>query len=50
MKCEICGKKIELTFLNKIVGTRIRDAKSKKKIVCNECQKKYTTTEIRTKL
>jgi len=47
MKCEICGKKIETTFLNKIVGTRIRDAKGKKKLVCSECQKKYTTTEMR---
>ncbi|MBN2052938.1 hypothetical protein JW756_05520 [Candidatus Woesearchaeota archaeon] len=50
MKCDVCGKKIETTFLNKIIGTVIRDEKGKKKTVCNECQKRYTTSEIRTKL
>jgi len=50
MKCDICGKKIELTFLNKIIGTRIKDEKKKKRIICNECQKRHTTTELRTKL
>jgi hypothetical protein len=47
MKCDICNKKIETTFLNKIVGTVIRDNKRKKRTICNECQKKYTREEMR---
>lgn len=39
MKCEICKNKIEETFLNKIVGTYIKDAKGKKHIICKGCQK-----------
>ena len=31
-KCTICGKKIETTFLNKLVGTMIRDKKVVDKI------------------
>ena len=34
MKCEICKKNIENTFLGKIMGTFI-----KKKAVCSECQR-----------
>lgn len=34
-KCSKCNKKIETTFLNKLVGTYV-----KKKPVCPECQKK----------
>jgi len=41
MKCEICKKKIEQTFLNKILGTQIKDEKGKKHSICKECQKKY---------
>jgi len=40
MKCSICSKKIEKTFLGKILGTYV-----KKKPVCPECQKKHTTKE-----
>ena len=40
-KCEICSKKIEETFLGKIIGTYIKDAKGKKHIICFECQKKF---------
>lgn len=50
MKCHICGKKVETTFLNKLVGTIIKDKKGKKKAVCNECQKKYSKEELKTKL
>lgn len=39
VKCEICNKKIAETFLNKIVGTYIKDEKGKKHIICFECQK-----------
>ncbi len=40
MKCEICSKNIEITFMNKILGTYIKDDKGKKHTVCFECQKK----------
>ena len=40
MKCAICSKKIETTFLGKILGTYIG-----KKPVCPDCQKKHTTKE-----
>ncbi len=41
MKCEICKAKIEETFLNKIIGTYIKDKKGKKHTVCHACQKKF---------
>ena len=44
-KCKICGEKIEVTFLGKIKGTYI-----KKKAVCQDCQKKYSTEEILKKI
>lgn len=50
MKCEICKKKIEETFLKKIVGTVIKK-KGKKHYICANCQKKYNKKEeILTKL
>lgn len=39
MKCEICGKGIAKTFLDKIKGTYIRDGKGRLRTVCFECQK-----------
>lgn len=45
MKCDICKNKVEETFLEKITGTYIKDAKGKKHMVCPECQKKYKTKE-----
>ncbi|MBI2107594.1 hypothetical protein HYT54_00550 [Candidatus Woesearchaeota archaeon] len=45
MKCEICGNKIESTFLNKILGTYIKDAKGRKHTICFECQKKFNSKE-----
>jgi hypothetical protein len=45
MKCEICKKKIEETFLKKILGTYVKDEKGKKHPVCFECQKKFTTKQ-----
>ncbi|MBW3015363.1 hypothetical protein KY330_03005 [Candidatus Woesearchaeota archaeon] len=41
MKCEICGKKVATTFLNKILGTVVKDDKGKKHYLCFECQKKF---------
>ena len=49
MKCDICSKKIETTFLNKIVGTVIKNSKGKKKYVCDICQKKYSKEDLKTK-
>lgn len=45
MKCEICKKKIEETFLNKIIGTYIKDEKAKKHMICFECQKNLRSKE-----
>jgi len=45
MKCEICKNKIHETFLNKLVGTYVKDAKGKKHAVCFECQKKVRNKE-----
>ncbi len=42
-KCEICNSKIDMTFLNKIIGTYIKDNKGKKHSVCFSCQKKFST-------
>ncbi|MFH0869683.1 MAG: hypothetical protein V1866_01340 [archaeon] len=50
MKCDICGRKIETTFLNKVIGTVMRDRKGKKKTVCSECQKQNTAEELKDKL
>lgn len=40
MKCEICKKTIQETFLKKAIGTVVKDKKGKKHYVCSECQKK----------
>jgi hypothetical protein len=49
MKCELCGKKIETTFMNKIVGTYYTSGK-KKKAVCPDCQKNNSEKDIKEKL
>jgi len=36
-KCDLCGEKIETTFLGKILGTKIRN-----KYVCSVCQRKHS--------
>lgn len=41
MKCELCKKKIEETFLNKLLGTYIKDKNGKKHAVCKDCQRQY---------
>lgn len=45
-KCDICGQKVELTFLGKLVGTTMKDSSSKKRLVCNSCQKQYSKEEL----
>lgn len=50
MKCDICGAKIEQTFLSKINGTIARDSKGKKKTVCSICQKNNAGKFLKEKL
>jgi len=45
MKCSVCDKTIETTFLNKIIGTYVKDVKGKLHSVCFECQKKFDSKE-----
>lgn len=47
MKCEICKNKIGETFMNKILGTVIKDEKGKKHSVCFECQKKFENNKVK---
>lgn len=50
MKCELCKKNIESTFLNKMIGTYVKDKKGKKHTICSECQQKYSKAEMLEKL
>jgi len=45
MKCSICNKTIETTFLSKIIGTHVKDSKGKLHPICFECQKKFNSKE-----
>ncbi len=45
MKCEICKGKINETFLEKPIGTYVKDENGKKHTVCAECQKKFPKKE-----
>ncbi len=45
MKCELCKNTIGQTFLGKILGTHVKDAKGKKHTICFECQKKLNSKE-----
>jgi hypothetical protein len=45
MKCDICKKTVEETFLKKPIGTRIKDSKGKRRTVCSECQAKFPSKE-----
>ena len=47
MKCKICSKNIETTFMGKILGTYIRDDKGKKHTICFECQKKFSNDKTK---
>ncbi len=41
LTCEICNKKIEKTFLGKILGTVVRDENGKLHYVCSNCQSAF---------
>ena len=45
MNCSICNKSIGKTFLNKIIGTYIKNDKGKFHTVCFECQKRFKSKE-----
>ena len=45
MKCEICKSTIAETFLKKIIGAYVKDAKGKRHVICFECQKKFQKKE-----
>ncbi|MBI2134658.1 hypothetical protein HYU09_01590 [Candidatus Woesearchaeota archaeon] len=47
MKCGICSKNIETTFMNKILGTHIKDEKGKKHAICFECQKRFNNDKAK---
>jgi len=40
VKCDICGQKVQTTFLGKLVGTVVC-VSGKKKYVCQTCQKTH---------
>ncbi len=39
MNCEICSAKLQESFLQKIIGTFVKDAKGKKHMICPQCQR-----------
>jgi len=43
VKCSICKIQIEKTFLDKLLGTYLKDDKGRMLAVCFECQKKFPT-------
>ncbi|HLD19459.1 MAG TPA: hypothetical protein VJB90_05635 [Candidatus Nanoarchaeia archaeon] len=43
MNCELCKKKVSTTFLEKPIGTYIKNEKGKRILICFECQKKFKT-------
>ena len=45
MKCSICSKSIDTTFLGKLLGTYVKDSKGKLHPICFECQKKFSSKE-----
>lgn len=46
MKCDSCGQPVQTTFLGKIVGTHVKDAKGKRHPVCFECQRAFTKEQL----
>ena len=48
VKCDICGEKIQTTFLNKLVGTIIKDENHKKRNICSNCQRLHKGEDLKT--
>lgn len=49
-KCAVCSGKVETTFLQKPVGTYLRDEKGKRRLVCSACQARLSVEELKAKL
>ena len=45
MRCRICRKAVEETFLKKILGTYIKDKKSNKQVISKGSPKKMKKSE-----
>ena len=45
MKCNICKKSINETFLRKLIGTYVKDENGKKHAICSECQGKLKSKD-----
>ena len=45
MNCEICKKNVGTAFLEKVIGTYVKDEKGKRHLICFDCQKKLKTKE-----
>jgi hypothetical protein len=45
MRCNICKEELKTTFLDKILGTVVKDAKGKRHHICPECQRKLGSKE-----
>ena len=45
MKCQICSKTVDTTFLGKLLGTYVKDGKGKLHPVCFECQRKFKSKD-----
>jgi hypothetical protein len=48
--CAVCKSKVETTFLEKPLGTYLRDAKGKRRLVCRECQRTTSIEGLKAKL
>ncbi|MBN1275671.1 hypothetical protein JXA12_05275 [Candidatus Woesearchaeota archaeon] len=49
-RCSLCKEKVGLTFLQKPLGTWVRDRKGKQHLVCQACQRRYSAAELKEKL
>lgn len=49
-KCALCKEKLEETFLNKRLGTLIKNEKGKGHWICQSCQKGKSKEELLEKL
>ncbi len=45
VKCDVCKGVIEETFLGKLRGGFVKDAKGKKHAVCSVCQEKFRSKD-----
>ena len=50
MKCKLCNKEVQQTFLNKLIGSYVKDSKGKRHPVCQTCQKSKSMEDIKSEL